>query len=257
MSIKCDYCGKNIFLSKYYKLHTSNEVVCASCFDIAVKLKLDVPITVDVIKQALKQKTDEVNARREASSFGLVTSRDMYYYARDNGFGRGMNEEWGLKHFKVIALNLMKDEDVLMTFIGMHNYRSATKHDKYFAYAITDKRFIIAQKNIIAGETLQTIYLDNINDITFASGMAFGIMTIDTIKEKFNVALDKISAKKITDRAHEILDDIRAKNKTLNTSPTSSQLSSADEIKKYKSLLDEGIITEEEFNLKKSQLLGL
>lgn len=253
MSIKCDYCGKNILFSKYYKLDTSGEVICSSCFNMAINLKLDVPLTIDVIKQGIQNRIDETNARREASSFGLVTSKDMYYYARDNGFGRGMNEEWGLKHFKVIALNLMKDEDVLMTFIGMHNYRSATKHDKYFAYAITDKRFIIAQKNIIAGETLQTIYLDNINDITFASGMAFGIMTIDTIKEKFNVALDKISAKKITDRAHEILDEIRAKNKTLNT----SQLSPADEIKKYKSLLDEGIITEEEFNTKKSQLLGL
>ena len=31
----------------------------------------------------------------------------------------------------------------------------------------------------------------------------------------------------------------------------------ADEIKKYKELLDQGIITEEEFRLKKSQLLGL
>ena len=31
----------------------------------------------------------------------------------------------------------------------------------------------------------------------------------------------------------------------------------ADEIRKYKKLLDDGIITEEEFNGKKAQLLGL
>lgn len=35
------------------------------------------------------------------------------------------------------------------------------------------------------------------------------------------------------------------------------QLSSADEIKKYKELLDSGIITQEEFDAKKKQLLGL
>lgn len=256
MSIQCDYCGKNILFSKYYKLDTSGEIVCASCFNIAVKLKLDVPLTVDVIKQAVQQKTDEVNARREASSTGIVTSKDMYNYAKNNGFGRGMTEEWGIKHFKIIALNLMDGEDVLMTFIGLHNYRSTTKHNNHFAYAITNKRFILAQKNAIAGEVFQTVYLDNINDITFSSGVAFGVMTIDTIRERFSVGLDKISAKKIVTEAHKILDDIRAKNKTQNGTII-AQLSPADEIKKYKNLLDEGIITEEEFNLKKSQLLGL
>ena len=35
------------------------------------------------------------------------------------------------------------------------------------------------------------------------------------------------------------------------------QASSADEILKFKALLDRGIITEEEFSAKKKQLLGL
>lgn len=35
------------------------------------------------------------------------------------------------------------------------------------------------------------------------------------------------------------------------------QLSSADEIAKFKSLLDQGVITQEEFDAKKKQLLGL
>ena len=39
-----------------------------------------------------------------------------------------------------------------------------------------------------------------------------------------------------------------------NTAPTSS---SADELKKYKDLLDNGIISQEEFEAKKKQLLGL
>ena len=36
-----------------------------------------------------------------------------------------------------------------------------------------------------------------------------------------------------------------------------SHQSNADEIKKYKELLDSGIITQEEFDAKKKQLLGL
>lgn len=38
---------------------------------------------------------------------------------------------------------------------------------------------------------------------------------------------------------------------------TNVQLSPADELKKYKSLLDDGTITQEEFNAKKKQILGL
>ena len=36
-----------------------------------------------------------------------------------------------------------------------------------------------------------------------------------------------------------------------------SSESSADQIKKYKELLDDGIISQEEFDAKKKQLLGL
>lgn len=37
----------------------------------------------------------------------------------------------------------------------------------------------------------------------------------------------------------------------------SAQVTSADELKKYKDLLDSGVITQEEFDAKKKQLLGL
>ena len=39
--------------------------------------------------------------------------------------------------------------------------------------------------------------------------------------------------------------------------PSSSSTSAADEIAKYKKLADDGIITQEEFEAKKKQLLGL
>ena len=45
------------------------------------------------------------------------------------------------------------------------------------------------------------------------------------------------------------------KNKTV--APVSAAVSVADEIKKFKELLDMGVITQEEFNAKKKQLLGL
>ena len=44
---------------------------------------------------------------------------------------------------------------------------------------------------------------------------------------------------------------------TSNATETSSQSSSADDLKKFKELLDTGVITQEEFEAKKKQLLGL
>lgn len=46
-------------------------------------------------------------------------------------------------------------------------------------------------------------------------------------------------------------------SKRSRNAPTVAALSPADEIKKYKELLDLGIITQEEFDAKKRQLLGL
>lgn len=46
------------------------------------------------------------------------------------------------------------------------------------------------------------------------------------------------------------------KPKTLSATATQA-LSPADELKKYKALLDDGTITQDEFNAKKKQILGL
>ena len=76
----------------------------------------------------------------------------------------------------------MQDEKVLMTFIGIHNSKSTTKHDGNFAYAITDKRIIFGQKSLIV-KRLKAVDFDRINDITFEKGLLFGTLTIYTPQE--------------------------------------------------------------------------
>ena len=181
----------------------------------------------------------------------------MYKYCLDNKFGSGWNEKWGIKHFKLIEENLLPNEEVKMAFIGLHNYISSTKHDGNFAYAITNKRIIMAQKKQITGENFQTVSLDNINDITFKSGVLLGILTVDTIKETFNIGLDKGSAKSINSMLHSVIDNI----KNISITPEIKEISAnnfsiADELKKYKELLDLGVLTPEEFELQKNKLLN-
>ena len=116
----------------------------------------------------------------------------------------------------------------------------------------------MGQKLKIAGENFQAIYLDNINDITFSSGLILGVLTIDTIKEVFNVGLDKNSAKEISAKVLQVFHDLRAQKEPAPTVQASAPaFSAADEILKFKQLLDAGVLTQEEFDAKKKQLLGL
>lgn len=81
--------------------------------------------------------------------------------------------------------------------------------------------------------------------------MAFGIIEFDTIKETFNVAVAKKHAKNIQEKIQSLLLNTN-KNDTVQ-----SENSGADEIRKYKELLDEGIIEEAEFNKMKKEILGI
>ena len=54
----------------------------------------------------------------------------------------------------------------------------------------------------------------------------------------------------------KVFDEYKAKDSDADVQPV-QQVSAADELKKFKELLDSGVITQEEFDAKKKQLLGL
>lgn len=134
----------------------------------------------------------------------MRTAEEMYDYCIENGYGHGFNKHNSLKHFAVLKANLKPDEEVLFPFIGLHNYQSISKHDNNFAYAVTDRRFLMAQKKVI-GQNVQSVRLDYFNDITFSTGIAMGIITIDTIKEQFNIAVNKQDGRNIYDALNDLL----------------------------------------------------
>lgn len=181
----------------------------------------------------------------------MKTAEEMYRYCLDNNYGEGFNKRWGLKHFKVIEDNLTPDEEVLMTFIGLHNYISTTKHDSNYAYAITNKRIIMAQKKLI-GENVKLVLLDNLNDVSLQTGIVFGIINFDTIKEEFNVAVAKNHARPIFDNLHSIL--FSKKDKKDEKDAASSSI--VEQLKGLKELLDNGILTQEEFEQQKQKILN-
>ena len=104
--------------------------------------------------------------------------------------------------------------------------------------------------NVQDTETLNVIaitYLgDDDEEILLRLEMLTGV-NVYTQAKKCQEMLDVL-------RQNTILNRINKNNKATGVAP---QISNADELKKYKELLDSGVITQEEFNAKKTRLLGL
>lgn len=173
---------------------------------------------------------------------------EMYDYIEKNKLGKEFPKGPAIKHCDLLLSKLQPDEEVLVPFLGIHNYLGPTNHEFNFAFALTNKRFVLAQKKII-GEKFKSILLDNLNDIVYNKGLFTGVLTVDTIKEKFNIWTgNKEFIGNIYDLLHTNLEKLKS-NKNVSTS------SNLDEILKLKQLLDVGAITQEEFENKKAQLL--
>lgn len=184
-------------------------------------------------------------------NYSLRTAQDMYNYCLQNNFGSGMSAAWDLKHFALIENALQKNEKVYLCFEGLHNYISASKHDGNFAFALTNKRIIMAQKRMM-GEAIQSVYLENLNDVSYKKGLLFGVISIDTTKEFFNVGVNSVTAQCIINALHEKIDEIKSNNGKTNGD---SNISVSNELKTLKELFDSGILTQEEFDKQKAKLL--
>lgn len=151
--------------------------------------------------------------------------------------------------FEDVVYGLQPDEDVLFCFAALPET----------AVAFTNKRIIIARdpKLLHGNNSAVKFYsYDNINSISSDRRM----VKINTIgDDDTDMAFGNLQENKILE-AISMMQDITAKYKTSANSGVTQiiqQNSTADELKKFKELLDMGVITQEEFDAKKKQLLGL
>lgn len=149
--------------------------------------------------------------------------------------------------FEDIEAVLKPDEDVLFCFGAIFEQ----------AVALTNYRIIHAETRLIfKGQNggVKFFSYENINSVS-SENMILHIKTIgDEDLQYGNIYKEKITS------AVTIIDDIVKKYKNAGSAATTQvvqQASAADELKKFKELLDMGILTQEEFDAKKKQLLGL
>ena len=100
---------------------------------------------------------------------------------------------WRLKrHATVIEKHLNPGEEVKYVFAAQKGL-STIDIFSTFAVVLTNKRILLAQKRLLFGYTFLAITPDMFNDLTVHSGIVWGKLFIDTIKE--TVLLSNVSKK--------------------------------------------------------------
>ena len=140
---------------------------------------------------------------------------------------------------------------------------------------VYEDRVVITREGLISflavgHDDKKTIPMNDITNVQFRKGTSvlngfvhFGIRGKDeSIKNTFYAGQDENTVmirKKDNDKGEQIKDFIDKKIIERGTGKTTVVLenSAVDEILKLKQLLDAGILTQEEFDMKKKQLLGL
>ena len=104
---------------------------------------------------------------------------------------------WRIRaHAKVVEANLHEGEEVVYAFAGQKNHNHLDIFNTN-VIILTTERLIFAQKRLIVGFSFNSITPDMFNDIQITSGIIWGSVMIDTVKEV--IYLTNVSKKALSE----------------------------------------------------------
>lgn len=118
---------------------------------------------------------------------------------------------------------------------------------------LTPQRIILYSK-VMMNKTIEYVELSKINSFGVQTDSLYGYINIGTVTRSYQIYVAR--NKEMIQKTQYVFNEA-FKNLQENSIINKSDLSQADEIKKFKDLFDQGIISQEEFEAKKKQLLGL
>ena len=86
------------------------------------------------------------------------------------------------EHSQILEKHLNPGEKVLYVFTGQKNAMSIAIPNT-FVIALTDKRLLFARKRVLFGYFFYAVTPDMFNDLKVSSGIIWGKIIIDTVKE--------------------------------------------------------------------------
>ncbi len=168
------------------------------------------------------------------------------------------------KHFKLLWTDFRPDEEVSLVFpaVCLENSSGFVGRDSGVACALTDQRFILAQKAGMKGVE-KAIRIGMLTNVSLSSKMTCDEITVHAATERLVLRVSKRLGKRVYDA---IQDSIGAGAAPVAAVPVIVQQveahreqpqSATDEVYRLKKLLDDGLISEDEFNALKRKALGL
>ena len=161
------------------------------------------------------------------------------------------------KAFCEIEKMLRPDEDVLFAFTGSSAVRKNNSMLFAVGVALTNQRLLLGGQIkgfLKVSYTAQSFNIENINAISQSWSAIGGYLIIDTLGDDIRIGEPE---RDVVNSIIVDFDTVLQSVKTPKSGAVIQQTSAADELKKFKELLDMGVITQEEFDAKKKQLLGL
>lgn len=117
------------------------------------------------------------------------------------------------KHAKVVQDILDRDEKVLYVFCGQRNDSHHLLFDSC-VIALTNKRIIIGEKRALFGYYIITVSPELFNDLKIVSGLFWGRIEIDTVKEHIFVSnIDKRALDEIETNVNNIMYENKKRRK--------------------------------------------
>ena len=122
---------------------------------------------------------------------------------------------------------------------------------------LTNQRMLFLDKGMLYGVNKIEIPIDKINSVSYKKGMLLSTLKMFNGAAPVEIKnIDNNTIERLTKEINSAIKEYSVSNsQPMNINQNS--FSAADEIKKFKELLDLDVITQEEFNEKKKELLGL
>ena len=257
---KCILCGKNTtfalmhyFLSDSTGTRTKNEI-CQACNTDLVQKSQGVRYN----EKTGKAEIFDVEQTSELKLEKNVDSISRYF----GGFDPKHAAVWR-DAINSMVVSMREEEEILLGFRGAIIYKNRGQEQiTDYIGIITNRRFYYAGKDgkqvaFLTYLKSGSVELKDVHAVMLGKDMVFGYVQFEVKNEDYKLTFNSMitNGQIIKEKLEE---GIRSCEST-EAAPVVVQyaLSTADELKKVKELLDMGIISQEEFDAKKKQLLGL
>jgi hypothetical protein len=151
------------------------------------------------------------------------------------------------KVFEGMASIIPEDEELIYIAEGTYKLNKAVA-----LIAITSKNiYIITHPNSFQSVQSTIIPIQKVTSVSSKVGLVMAQLFISegTVSHEFGTMVSAL--------ANETVGAIHKAQSMQPSENMQSQISQADELSKFKKLLDDGVLTQEEFDKKKAQILGI